>query len=195
MLRFVLAIAVIALILLSLRSGTPTGQPESVSEPTQGSITEPTTTLAPPMLGNALSLADLDGWLQSDVASLEELRGRVVIVQFWTFACSNCKATIPHLQDIYAEYGEAGLEIVGVHAPEFSFEEDPDAIATAARDLGVTWPIALDTDRRNFHRWQGSPAYWPRTYVLDQQGLIRFDHIGEGKYQELEDTVASLLAE
>jgi thiol-disulfide isomerase/thioredoxin len=155
--------------------------------------TPATTTTVPPMLGNALPLTDLDGWLQSDVTSLEELRGQVVIVQFWTFACSNCKATLPHLEDIYAKYADRGLEIVGVHAPEFTFEREPDAIAAAAQDLGITWPIALDTERRNFHKWQGSPAYWPRTYVLDQDGLIRFDHIGEGKYDELEQTVAALL--
>ena len=82
---------------------------------------------------------------------------------------------------------------MGVHAPEFEFERDPEAILAAANDLGVTWPIALDTDRRNFRAWQGSPAYWPRTYVLDQDGLIRFDHIGEGAYEELAETVAVLL--
>ncbi len=145
------------------------------------------------MLGNALALTGLGGWLQRNVRSLQDLRGQVVIVQFWTFGCYNCKNTIPHLQDIYAEYKDDGLEIVGVHAPEFAYEEDADAILSAAAELGVTWPIALDTDRRNFRAWQGSPAYWPRTYVLDQDGLIRFDHIGEGKYDELEATVASLL--
>ncbi len=157
--------------------------------------TVPPATTTPPMLGNALSLTEIDGWLQSDVTSLEELRGQVVIVQFWTFGCYNCKNTIPYLQDIYAEHGAAGLEIVGVHAPEFDYEKDPDSIAMAAQDLGVTWPIALDTKRRNFRSWQGSPAYWPRTYVLDQDGLIRFDHIGEGAYDELEQTVAALLSE
>ena len=69
----------------------------------------------------------------------------------------------------------------------------PDAIAAAAEDLGVTWPIALDTARQSFRSWQGSPAYWPRTYVLDREGHIRFDHIGEGAYEELNETVAVLL--
>ena len=155
----------------------------------------PTTTTTPPMLGNALSLVDIDGWLQSDVASLEELRGQDVIVQFWTFGCSSCKAVLPEMQQIYADYQSEGLEIVGVHSPEFSYEEDPAAISAAAQDLGVTWPIALDTDRRNFRSWQGSPAYWPRTYVLDRNGLIRFDNIGGFVYEDLEGTVAALLAE
>jgi thiol-disulfide isomerase/thioredoxin len=154
---------------------------------------QPTATTAPPMLGQALTLSDLDGWLQADFAGLDELRGQVVIVQFWTFGCYNCKNTLPYLQDIYADYHDAGLEIVGVHSPEFDYEREPEAILSAARDLGVTWPIALDTNKHNFFAWQGSPAYWPRTYVLDQDGLIRFDHVGEGKYDELEQTVAALL--
>jgi len=167
-----------------------------VPPPTTG---PPTTTSSapvadqPPMLGQALSLTDLDGWLQTEIADLDELRGQVVVVWFWTFGCYNCKNTIPYLQDVYAEYHDRGLEIVGVHSPEFDYERDPESILAAAHDLGVTWPIALDTKRRNFHAWQGSPAYWPRTYVLDQDGLIRFDHIGEGGYDELEETVAALL--
>lgn len=155
----------------------------------------PVTTTVPPMLGNALALVDIDGWLQSDFTSLEELRGRVVLVQFWTFGCSSCKAVLPDMQRIYADYRAEGLEIVGVHSPEFSYEEDPDSIAAAAQDLGVTWPIALDTSRRNFHAWQGSPAYWPRTYALDRNGLIRYDNIGGFVYEDLEQTVAALLAE
>ena len=188
----VAAIAIIAATLLLVDGESDAGEPQAAVTSTAASPT--TTSTLPPMLGNALSLVELDGWLQTDVTSLEDLRGQVVIVQFWTFGCYNCKATIPYLQDIYADYNDAGLEIVGVHAPEFSWESEPEAIAAAAQDLGVTWPIALDTEKRNFRAWQGSPAYWPRTYVLDQNGLIRFDHIGEGKYEELEQTVAALLA-
>ena len=146
-----------------------------------------------PDLGPAEALRGIDGWLQADVESLEELRGKVVVVQFWTFGCHNCKATIPNLEALYAEHEGADFEIVGIHSPEFDYEKDPDAIAAAAEDLGVTWPIALDTARQSFHSWQGSPAYWPRTYVLDREGHIRFDHIGEGAYEELNQTVAILL--
>lgn len=183
-----------ALLLMANRddAADATAQPATSTTTTTST---PSTTSVPPMLGNALSLADLDGWLQSDVSSLEELRGQVVIVQFWTFGCYNCKNTIPYLQDIYAAHRDDGLEIVGVHSPEFAYEQEPASIAAAATDLGVTWPIALDTDRRNFRSWQGSPAYWPRTYVIDRNGLVRFDHIGEGAYDELEQTVAALLRE
>ena len=140
-------------------------------------------------------LRDIDGWLQSDVTSLEELRGKVVIVEFWTFGCYNCRNRLPYTQDIYAAYRDQGLEIVGIHSPEFAYEKEVDAIVEAMDRLGVTWPVVLDTDRRTFREWQGSPAYWPRTYVLDRTGRVRFDHIGEGAYGALEDTVVALLAE
>lgn len=169
--------------------------PAVTSLPSTTEAPSTTTTAAPPMLGNPLPLTNLDGWLQTDISSLDDLRGQVVIVQFWTFGCINCKRALPYLQDIYAEYKDSGLEIVGVHSPEFAYEEDPEAIQTAASELGVTWPIALDTRQHSFFSWQGSRGYWPRTYVLDRNGLIRFDHIGEGMYEELEQTVAALLAE
>ncbi len=141
-------------------------------------------------------LRDVDGWLQSDVTSLEELRGRVVVVQFWTFGCINCKNTLPNLRELYAAHPRSDLEVVGIHAPEFDWEADPAAISAAAADLGVTWPIVLDTRKRTFHHWQeGTRAYWPRTYVLDREGRIRFDHIGEGAYAELNEVVAALIAD
>jgi thiol-disulfide isomerase/thioredoxin len=80
---------------------------------------------------------------------------------FWTFGCRNCTATLPNLEALYAEHRGADFEIVGVHSPEFDYEKDHDAIAAAAQDLGVTWPIALDTLRRSFWSWQGSPAIGP----------------------------------
>lgn len=165
---------------------------------TVGQDPDPTTTLQAPTttlpdLGEAKTLTNLDGWLQTDIDSLEDLRGKVVVVEFWTFGCINCKHTLPYLEQLYGDHQGDDFEIVGVHSPEFDYEKDPEGISAAARDLGVTWPIALDTDKENFFSWQGSPAYWPRVYVLDQDGHIRFDHIGEGAYDELADTVTSLL--
>lgn len=147
----------------------------------------------PENFGSADTLVELDGWLQTDATSLEDFDGQVKILQFWTFSCHNCTATIPTLQHLYETYQADGLEIIGVHAPEFSFEEDPVAVQEAANDLGVTWPIAIDNKKRNFRSWQGSRRFWPRTYVIDANGDIRFDHIGEGAYDELEETVAYLL--
>ena len=154
---------------------------------------------APPLLGEVGTLNNLDGWLQSDITSLEELEGQVYVVQFWTFGCFNCKNTLENLRRVYDIYGDegpdgnGGIEVVGVHAPEFNWEADPDAIADAAVELGVNWPIALDTEKTNFRAWQGSRRFWPRTYVVDQLGQVRFDRIGEGAYERLEATVAWLL--
>ncbi len=164
------------------------------ADSTESAAPPPPLAEAPPVLGPVPDLVDLDGWLQTEATDFGDFDGRVRIVQFWTFSCFNCKATIPHLQEIYADAGPRGLEIIGVHAPEFDRERDPVAIAQAAADLGVIWPIALDTEKANFRSWQGNRRFWPRTYVIDQNNQIRFDHIGEGDYDELAATVDWLLA-
>ena len=99
------------------------------------------------------------------------------------------------MQEIYAAYQSEGLEIVGVHSPEFPYEKDPESTAAAAQDLGITWPIALDTDRRNSRAWRGSPAYWPRNFVLDRTGFIRYNNIGGLPYEDLEQIVVAVPAE
>lgn len=151
-----------------------------------------------PIIGEAPTLEDLDGWLNTEATSLEEIRSdaEVTIVQFWTFACRNCKNTLDALSDIYEEFGDR-IEIVGVHAPEFSFEADVDNIIEAAADLGVTWPIALDTNKRNFHDWQEGPtAYWPTVYLIDSDNQLRMAQRGDSpeNYLRLADYVERLLA-
>ena len=169
---------------------------ESTIPPTTTSA-DPTTTApvaeAPPILGQAGDLVDLDGWLQTEATDFSDFDGTVRVVQFWTFGCFNCKNTLENLRALYDEFGPQGLEVVGVHAPEFDFEADPAAIAQAAIDLNVSWPIALDTDKTNFRAWQPGRRFWPRTFVLDREGNIRFDRIGEGAYDELNATVAFLI--
>ncbi len=165
----------------------------SRSDEVQSSSAAPVAGPAPDRLGPARELTDLDGWLQTEATDFSHFDGQVRIVQFWTFACSNCKATLPHLQGIYQRWHPQGVEIIGVHAPELDFESKPDAIAAAAADLGVTWPIALDTNKTNFRAWQPGSRFWPRVFVIDQNGEVRFDHIGEGAYDELESTVAYLV--
>ncbi len=147
----------------------------------------------PEIISVAEELTDVAGWLQSDVTSLAELRGNVVVVQFWTFGCYNCKNTLENLSALYERHDGENFEVVGVHAPEFDFEADIDNVAEAAKELGVTWPIAIDNNKTNFRGWQGSRRFWPRTYVLDVDGNIVFDHVGEGGYTKLNDTVAYLL--
>lgn len=154
----------------------------------------------PPVLGSAETLVELDGWLNTDAVSFEEIRAnnRVVIVHFWTLGCFNCKKTLPYLRRLYEDFGQQGLEIVGVHAPEFDYEADPENIVAAVDEHGITWPVALDTEKRNFHRWQEGPtAYWPRAYLIDVDGQIRQNERGDGEagYDELYRNVELLLAE
>jgi len=174
-------------------------EPAAEAEPASASSVPVTTTVSAselPDRGLHPELVDIDGWLQSDVTSLEELEGKVVAVQFWTFGCRNCKATLPHMAELYETYRDQGFEIVGIHAPEFGFEAEVANITEAAAELGVTWPIVLDTNKRTFHSWQEGPtAHWPRIYLLDRNGHIRYDHIGEGRYAETEAAVQALLAE
>ncbi len=146
-----------------------------------------------PILDDKPPLTDLDGWLNTEATSLDDFAGQVRVVEFWTFGCFNCKNRLPHTQELYARWQPEGLEIVGVHAPEFDFERDPEAVAAAAADLGVTWPVALDTEKTNFRAWQGNRRFWPRVFVLDQNGDVRYDHIGEGDYDGLEAVVANLI--
>jgi len=171
--------------------------PAPAPDQTQGGdLVEAPDTPELPDRGLHPELREIDGWLHSDVTSLEELRGQVVAVQFWTFGCRNCRATLPHMQALYRNYSNSGLEIVGVHAPEFDHEAEIANIEEAADELGVTWPIALDPTKRTFHSWQEGPTgHWPRIYLLDRDGHIRYDHIGEGRYDEIDAAVRALLAE
>ncbi|MCY3618155.1 MAG: redoxin domain-containing protein [Acidimicrobiaceae bacterium] len=182
---------------------TTTTVPDATDDPDVTASTVVATTVPPEpieVLGTADTLTNLDGWLNTDATSLEEIRAanQLTVVQFWTFGCRNCKNTLDALGRLYTDFRGQGMEIVGVHSPEFSYEADVDNIIGAAADLGVVWPIALDTDKRNFHRWQeGNIGYWPRVYVIDGDNQIRFDRTGDGRatYEQLYETVERLLAE
>lgn len=176
---------------------TADGATAAIADPADPSAPAPTPAqpIEVPDLGPMPDIENISGWLNTDGSSFEQVRGPVTIVQFWTFGCFNCRNTLPHLQELYAARHADGLEIIGIHAHEFERERDPANVAQAVIDLGVTWPVALDTDKTNFVAWQGSPRFWPRTYVIDADGRIRFDHIGEGAYDELAATVDALLAE
>ncbi|MYA13182.1 MAG: redoxin domain-containing protein [Acidimicrobiaceae bacterium] len=182
---------------------TTTTVPDATDDPDVTASTAVATTVPPEpieVLGTADTLTNLDGWLNTDATSLEEIRAanQLTVVQFWTFGCRNCKNTLDALGRLYTDFRGQGMEIVGVHSPEFSYEADVDNIIEAAAGLGVVWPIALDTDKRNFHRWQeGNIGYWPRVYVIDGDNQIRFDRKGDGgaTYEQLYETVERLLAE
>jgi cytochrome c biogenesis protein CcdA/thiol-disulfide isomerase/thioredoxin len=139
---------------------------------------------------------DIRLWLNTQdgrAASLASLRGRVVLVDFWTYSCINCLRTLPHLEAWDRAYRRAGLTIVGVHSPEFAFERVPDNVRSAVSRLGVRYPVALDN---GFATWRAyGNNYWPAEYLIDRSGRIRHVHYGEGAYRETENVIRHLLGE
>lgn len=121
-----------------------------------------------------------------------EWRGRVTLIEFWTYSCVNCLRTLPALRAWHERYAAHGLTIVGVHTPEFPFERDPDNVARAARDLGVPYPIALDNDRAIWSAFAN--RYWPHRYLIDPAGRIAHDHAGEGGEARTEAAIRAVLA-
>jgi cytochrome c biogenesis protein CcdA/thiol-disulfide isomerase/thioredoxin len=148
---------------------------------------------------NRLTAPDFRGidlWLNTPddrPLSLAKLRGRVVLVDFWTYSCINCLRTLPHLEAWDRAYRKPGLTIVGVHSPEFAFEHVPDNVRSAVHRLGVRYPVALDN---SFATWRAySNDYWPAEYLIDRTGRIRHEHFGEGSYGETERVIRELLGE
>ena len=137
---------------------------------------------------------EVQEWIQTDATSFDDFDGKVVAVQFWTFGCSNCTATFPHLRDLYAKHSGDDFEIVGVHAPEFDFEREVDSVAAAAEENGLVWPIAIDNEKLNFRSWQ-ERRFWPRLFLIDRDGNVRYDHVGEGAYDDIDAAVGALIAE
>jgi thiol-disulfide isomerase/thioredoxin len=130
-------------------------------------------------------------WLNSDPLTLAQLRGKVVLVNFWTYGCINCVNTLPHVVELYEKYKDRGLVVIGVHAPEFPFEKSTANVAAALKRHGITYPVAQDN---NFATWNAyNNQYWPAQYIVDPQGKVVFMHAGEGQYDEIERTVRSLL--
>ena len=124
---------------------------------------------------------------------MEGLRGKVVLVDFWTYSCINCVRTLPYLRQWYDRYAESGLEVVGVHSPEFPFERNRSNLAKAIEDLGVSWPVVMDN---SFAQWRAyGNRYWPAHFFIDAEGTIRYFHFGEGAYEESEEVIRTLLKE
>ncbi len=141
----------------------------------------------------APEFAELQNWVNSGPLSLAGLKGKVVLINFWTFGCYNCQNTIPHVKSLYAKYRGRGLEIVGIHAPEFDYEKDAANVKKAVADDGITWPVAQDNGFKTWRRYKN--GYWPAFYYLDKSGRVRHLHIGEGGYSNQDAVVAALLAE
>ncbi len=143
--------------------------------------------------GFAPDFAGIDTWINSPPLTIAGLRGKVVLVDFWTYSCINCLRTLPHVEAWDRMYRKAGLVIVGVHTPEFAFEAVPSNVRGAVKRLGVRYPVALDS---NYGTWNAyGNQYWPAKYLIDRNGHIRWAHFGEGDYDVAEENIRELLGE
>jgi thiol-disulfide isomerase/thioredoxin len=141
----------------------------------------------------APEFSGITSYINTNETKLSELKGKVVLVDFWTYSCINCIRTIPYLVEWNQKYSDKGLVIVGIHSPEFEFEKNIDNVKQAVTRFGIKYPVLLDNDHGTWNAFQNS--YWPRKYLVDSEGYIRYDHIGEGGYVETENAIKNLLAE
>jgi thiol-disulfide isomerase/thioredoxin len=148
----------------------------------------------PAFLGRNSMAPDFKGivdWINSLPLTLEQLRGKVILVDFWTYSCINCVRTLPYLKKWYEAYKDKGFVIVGVHTPEFEFEKNKNNVQDAVNRFGITYPVGLDN---NYKTWLNyNNHYWPAHYLIDQNGIVRQTHFGEGAYDQTENAIRILL--
>lgn len=134
------------------------------------------------------------GYINTDGISLESLRDeKVVLLEFWTYTCYNCQNAQPYISGYHDEYADDGLQVIGVHSPEFEFEKDYNNVAAAVQEAGIQYPVVLDN---NYATWNAyNNLYWPAWYLIDSDGFIRYKHFGEGAYGETEKKIRELLKE
>jgi cytochrome c biogenesis protein CcdA/thiol-disulfide isomerase/thioredoxin len=149
-----------------------------------------------PALSDEGPMPDLSGavgWINSPALSSKSLRGKVVVIDFWTYSCINCLRALPYVEGWAEKYKDSGLVVIGVHTPEFAFEKERANVEKAVRDLKITYPVAIDSD---YKIWQAfNNLYWPAHYFIDGKGRIRYHHFGEGEYDESERVIQQLLKE
>jgi thiol-disulfide isomerase/thioredoxin len=132
-------------------------------------------------------------WLQGGPLRMAELKGKVVLIDFWDYTCINCLRTLPYLKEWHQRYATVGLQIVGVHAPEFSFARESGNVIRAVREHVITYPVVLDNDYAIWQAWAN--RYWPAKYLVDGNGYLRYLHFGEGAYEQTENAIRDLLRE
>ncbi len=132
-------------------------------------------------------------WINSAPLKIKDLRGKVVLVDFWEYTCINCLNTLPYVKEWHKHYAKDELVIIGVHTPEFEFGKDFNNVKAAVERLGIEYPVVLDNDYQTWNNFQN--MYWPRKFLIDKNGQIRYDHIGEGNYADTEKEIQELLLE
>ena len=146
-----------------------------------------------PKLASAPEFAGLGPWYNSTPLTLASLKGKIVLVDFWTYSCVNCIRTLPHMNEFWSRYKDQPFVIVGVHSPEFVFEKKPENVASAIKQHRIGYPIAQDNDLATWNAFNNH--YWPAKYLIDAQGIIRYTHFGEGEDETTDLAIRSLLAE
>lgn len=144
-------------------------------------------------LGDAPDFVGVEKWLNSDELHITDLRGKVVLVDFWTYTCINCIRTLPYVTSWYNKYKDQGFVVIGVHTPEFEFEKKTENVESAIKQHQINYPVAQDNEYQTWNNYNN--RYWPAKYLIDANGKIRYTHFGEGKYEETEKNIQSLLAE
>jgi len=132
-------------------------------------------------------------WLNSAPLTPADLKGNVVLVEFWTFACENCRHTISHVRRWQTQHGGEPFVIIGVHTPELARERNLDALREEIRRQGITWPVVTDNEEKTWDAWH--QRYWPVIYLVDKKGIVRYAQVGEGAYDETERMISALIAE
>ena len=145
----------------------------------------------PPVNKNLPEFQGISQWLNSEPLSIANLKGSVVLIQFWTFACINCQRTLPYITQWHRKYAAQGLKVIGIHTAEFAFERDVNNIKRALRQHQITYPVAVDNEYKTWNAYENQ--YWPHLFLADRQGLLRYDHVGEGAYDKTEQTIRQLL--
>jgi thiol-disulfide isomerase/thioredoxin len=189
-------------------TGAAAGLQDSPALSTQPPASQPTATPATPQakldqevaqdvpLDNYGPAPELTNqvWLNSPKPlRLADLRGKVVLLDMWTFGCINCQHVVPSLKAWYTKYSSQGLVVIGNHYPEFDYEKELDLLQQAVRQMGIRYPVAQDNDGNTWRAYNN--RYWPTLYLIDKHGDIRYVHIGEGRYPETEAAIQALLAE
>jgi thiol-disulfide isomerase/thioredoxin len=143
--------------------------------------------------GPAPDFTGITTWLNSPPLSMQALKGKVVLVDFWTYSCINCLRTLPYITKWHNKYKNRGLVIVGVHTPEFAFERKTSNVQTAIKRFGIGYPVAQDNGYVTWKAYENQ--YWPASYLIDRRGRIVLKHVGEGRYDEMESAIRTLLNE
>lgn len=133
----------------------------------------------------------IKAWINSAPLAMDGLKGKVVLVDFWTYTCINCTRSVPHLNEWHGKYSKKGLVIVGVHSPEFKFEKNVKNVEKAVKEQGILYPVAVDSDRKTWDAFTNQ--YWPAKYLIDKEGYVQYVHFGEGSYAQTERKIQELL--